>query len=890
MIEFFNYLNLIFGSFYFLLAVVSGSLLIKSYILIILVKNGYRADFIARKPWFFLSCALVGAMLSDFSWVVKLTHNLFFSDWDSKYISFVVDIAWAFVIVQYHGFGLFLESLISRNFYFRVHQKILLLCSFAFFSLCVGIAFMYFGHPVTTFVLLVRNIQFFYMCFCTIIPSLLFTLYIMRKRDVPLILQKQLNIFIKGFIIPYLLVDFMQLYPFNTALNLLLTNYSVVSVSSLIITYGMFFCAKKVMGFRFLNFKSHVISGGHIGFIDSFKQALDRLSQVATMQELQHITQTFFKDAFHIPAIKTTLIIRQPVGHEFSQGASVIEATIENFMSVHSSKLAGPNAAAEGKVLIYDEIVFNNFYEQHQITESMGLFLDTINADIFIPICERQTIIAGIIVGRDARPGIFYSETERDQMHMFVGYLGAIIKLIQHKNLDNVLMREKEMRDVIYTHQHELMHYKEAVQTFLRASRKGEEGIIFYKNRQFSFGNQAAKDFVGIDLNAQGGHPLTQSLKKLVSHVQEYKKFQSTFIQGVDETILVTYGIPSLNGTMVIITIGYPDIGDIIKKNIDLLKNPSDWDYLLYLETTNSGQRIHKYLPGSSDGLLNSKISLLKDCLSKRTIFLEVATDDMAHIMQIFGHVDEQEPFYVLNDKHSEAETHRAMPFEEYQHAMLKKLERGTIWINNIHTLSSEEQTFWATVIKFGSWVKDPREESTPPCLGRIVCASTDSWQKVVGSGTLIKPLMHELECCVRTNMIQSLSDKDLLVLVESIIEQFLSEQAFKNLLELTEREKMKIIQPGPESVDELRNKVLQALVQKSKRNLIYSETEFGQALNVDDPELVQAARMGKNALKEPDVMALLWKKFDKNQYKIARFLGVNRSSIFRRCKEYDLQ
>jgi len=49
-------------------------------------------------------------------------------------------------------------------------------------------------------------------------------------------------------------------------------------------------------------------------------------------------------------------------------------------------------------------------------------------------------------------------------------------------------------------------------------------------------------------------------------------------------------------------------------------------------------------------------------------------------------------------------------------------------------------------------------------------------------------------------------------------------------------------------------------------------------------------ARLGKQALKNQHIIAMLWKKFDKNQSEIATFLGVNRSSVHRRLKKYGLE
>ena len=66
------------------------------------------------------------------------------------------------------------------------------------------------------------------------------------------------------------------------------------------------------------------------------------------------------------------------------------------------------------------------------------------------------------------------------------------------------------------------------------------------------------------------------------------------------------------------------------------------------------------------------------------------------------------------------------------------------------------------------------------------------------------------------------------------------------------------------------------------------SEALFDPAYEVSDPELIYAARLGKKALKDQKTLALLWHKF-KNQNKIALFLGVNRSSIHRRFKAYNI-
>ena len=77
--------------------------------------------------------------------------------------------------------------------------------------------------------------------------------------------------------------------------------------------------------------------------------------------------------------------------------------------------------------------------------------------------------------------------------------------------------------------------------------------------------------------------------------------------------------------------------------------------------------------------------------------------------------------------------------------------------------------------------------------------------------------------------------------------------------------------------------------MQKAKKSNIHQETNFDPAYETNDSELIQTAQLGKHALKDKKIMTMLWKKFNKNQSKIAELLGVNRSSVHHRCKLYNL-
>ena len=295
------------------------------------------------------------------------------------------------------------------------------------------------------------------------------------------------------------------------------------------------------------------------------------------------------------------------------------EMIVERFLSEEHEAL---RTLKEHKILIYDEIVFNNFYQEDALNHHLIQFLERIKAALFLPIYQHATLIAYIIVNRERRTHEFFSNIERDEMVVFGSYISNIIHLLQNRNLTLLIAQEKELREELFYKHQEINQYKESVRSFLRSSAQRKIGIIFYKNRRFTFGNQAAQELIGVDLNTHFGHPISKACKKLVEQVEHYKSSQQIFGTDANGNSLVLAAIPSLEHSQIIVTVYYPEIADMIKKQIDLLANPSEWDYLLYLETTKSGQLINQLIPSSGSRLLNFKIQLLKTALSKKALLV----------------------------------------------------------------------------------------------------------------------------------------------------------------------------------------------------------------------------------------------------------------------------
>jgi DNA-binding MarR family transcriptional regulator len=75
----------------------------------------------------------------------------------------------------------------------------------------------------------------------------------------------------------------------------------------------------------------------------------------------------------------------------------------------------------------------------------------------------------------------------------------------------------------------------------------------------------------------------------------------------------------------------------------------------------------------------------------------------------------------------------------------------------------------------------------------------------------------------------------------------------------------------------------------KNKNNTVEHKINLDAIFVSTDHTLAEAGKLGKNALKDHHIVSFLWHHFDKNQNKIALFLGVHRSSVSRRVKDFNL-
>lgn len=879
----------------------------------------FTSQFIKNKKipyqWIYLFIALLGSTIEDFSWVISLSRFTFFPSIDYRYTLSIVRLAWSFNIIMYQSFALFIESFIQKDDTISFHQKIFSTISgmFSLFPLYLILFEFNFIKSIpylatrSYFDFYLIKIESFYALLVLMPITLIYVWSQLRTCNTPRILKAQLKSVMAFLILPHLIANLIQMLPFTMYNNVFFANsLGAVAFSNIFLTLALYYCIRRITGMRFLNFHEHVHSHTGFNFTHGFSHILESLGSATTESEIKYLTQRFFSKAFNIPSTSTNLTIRIPatkfhLDHTRLKTLTPHQTIIENFLegnTTSNTKIGSEalNQLKKSQVFIYDEVEYDNFYDCDEIKPLILSFLEDAQADIFLPIYENNTIVGYITVEKHARPQKLYSDAERDEMLIFTRYLSKIIYLLQNRNLTELLKQRKDVIEELYLKHQEINQYKESIRSFLRES-ENIFGIVFYKNRKFIFANQEAKDLIGLNPNIQEGHKISKELKELARKTIIYKSAQTITTKNFTGKSIVVSSLPHIDQSSIILTIHYPEIYDTIKTQIDRIHDPSDWDYLLYLETTQSGKLINQLIPGKGEIFLNFKIDLLKIALSKKAILLDLPDDDLIPTIDLLHHISLRETLHTLtlqphiNNSDTAIKLFGLNPLYGSSNdiSLLEKLnKKGTLFIKNIHFLDLKSQEMLAQFIKYGFYSifkSDQRVQSDV----RIICSTNQNLNVLVQKGLFSPSLFNELrKTSLSMPTLLTLPNQEINQLIDGFTEQALSKNQTSSILTLSDKDRDKLSVQPPISLYELKNNVQHILMSKAKKRNVYTDEQFNPAYNISDPKLVEAARLGKNALKDPKLLNLLWNKFN-SQNKIALFLGVNRSSVHRRCKEYNI-
>ncbi|MGZ6250696.1 MAG: sigma 54-interacting transcriptional regulator [Candidatus Chromulinivorax sp.] len=903
-IDFLHYTILLVASKSFFLITEIFSCITLSIIGFLFIKNYINRNHVTnhnRHSFKFLLLILFSMIVENIAWIIKLSYQLEILSINYKTVQYLALSAWILNLVLYQSLGLFIENIIEKSFIFRIHQKFFTIINSILTIIFIhsGIAYIYNFTSYISIHTLFKIVAFYRTIL--VIPSIMIAFQKIYYGDIPSILKKQLTLFLKFILFPLLISDFIQCLPIFYQKSSAIADVTgfIAPICLMFLIAAIIFCIKNLIRFRFFNFTNKVQDPTHQTPIGNFKQTFEQLSKATSTQELIFITQTFFKENFNLSNDYVCLNFRykqEICGSGIDNYCSTTSNIIESFITNKEDTTLA--LMQEYRILVADEIYFDAYYAKDNNQQKLANFLDNINSQIFLPMYDKENIIAYLTIKKNDMHKI-YTHAEQHKIVIFGAYLASAINILHNNNTTELRSENKQLKEELYFKHQEINQYKESIKTILKEKSNNHIGILFYKNNHFTFGNQTAQNLLPINLNIQHNHPATIVITKLAQQVESFRSPQSRVLYDNNNKQIMINAIAHLDiHGGVILTIHHPDTSDIVKKHIDTLQDPSQIDYLFYLETTKAGQFINKIIPSNNEIFLNFKIKLLKIALQKKATLLQSHHDDVTTLAEIIHHISLRQTLHILELKPTTAPHDLSIKLfglnpiftGQQEESLLKKLDTtGTLFIKNIEYADLETQNKLAHFIRYGIFTILKSEQKIS-CDVRIICSINQKPQVLLEENKLSPLLYKELtETTLQMPSIATLNDQDLQELIEDYTHQTIQTHNFSTLLEFSTKEKEDFLENRPTSLQEFKLKIQNILTQKTKNDAhISHETHEKPKLNITDPKLSKAASLGKYALKDPEMMSMLWQEFQ-CQNKIAQFLGVNRSSVQRRCKEYNL-
>jgi DNA-binding protein Fis len=654
---------------------------------------------------------------------------------------------------------------------------------------------------------------------------------------------------------------------------------------------------------------THVLSRKHekFNFIYDFKDVLGKLGVVGRVKDVIPVTKNFLTQAFGIPEDKSFLIVRDSLNKEKNVLVEPVNKRSLYIEKVFSSNTDNTNIVSfvnKNKIIIRDEVEFTNFYNKMgdcgENLENVVKFLEKLEADVFLPVFSDSKLVAAIIIDRGARPKRFYTDVERDEMLIYSEYLGSVLYLLTHMNLETVLQKQKELRSEIYKKNKTISLFKKGVFSFFEKGKKHRVGVLTYKNKRFAYCNQVSRDIIPVDLNYDKGLGVTQKMTQLANDVATFFTPRHSIVTGADGKEFVVDATPNIEKNNTIITVSGPRMSDFIGKQLILLKDQSKWASLLALKSTSEGDLVNQLLPADTQMIINTKVSFFENATTRKLLLFEMPSKEDAYAFASVVHkINNRKIFEIIkicyggDDFQIAKRIFGINPIFEHEDSigLLESLnKRGTLFIRNIHLLSMDLQRQFLEFIKTGRYLPLKSDEHKESDVLLLFSTNRNLFD-LVQKGLFLKELYLELrKGTMWLPSLVNLSNDEFLALAEGIRQQVVSAKLYQNLLVFNDSDKKRLIESGCVSLHELKSKVQNIVLKKTKRQSLKDVAVIDPASTVSDIDLAAAARLGRHALKDPKTLTLLMKRFKNSQSRIALFLGVNRSTVSRRCSQYNIK
>lgn len=647
---------------------------------------------------------------------------------------------------------------------------------------------------------------------------------------------------------------------------------------------------------RFFAGDRYIVSKSDRRYVYPSESVFAQMKKATSLKDLRKVPRIFMKRAYGIPENKVSCSLRQwgeEAGRaEYHENRALKEAT-ERFLarniSLYEGETTVESTLREERILVREEIEYINFYEPSPAREDILAFMHDINADVFVPLFYDRTIIGYIVIGRDALPGMMFGIRERMETFFFSSYLTAHILFLRRKHYEALLKEQKDIYDTLETQARELRVLKEGMREVIDAQAGRDVGLILYKNKKFEFVNHAAREMIPVDPQKDQGHYLVHHLQKVAHMVEKYHQPHMIVTHDEHGEKMVITGLTARQGMPITILAHYPAVSDIVQLHAASLRDPSRWEYLILLQTTESGRLINAAVPGNTPQIVRFKIDLLRAVLGSRAALLRVAAEDLQSFIELMYTVSLRSVLKVYDAAEEPNESRIMMDLfgmapvltrPEESRGLLEQLTNvGMLVIKNVEKLPRSVQERIARFLETGSYEVGGKRLVMADV--RLVFATDVDLENLVAAGTFSQKLYSAIALLsVELSSLKELPPHEVSAMTEQITTEIARSMTLSDLLVLTAQERTRLLEQGPTSIMGLRTLVSNALVRKGSRSDLTNL--------VNNPHVQRAARLGRRALTDRELLGELWQVLH-SYAAIADLIGVNRSTVSRRCRDYGI-
>ncbi len=393
----------------------------------------FKAPAQQRTPFVLLLIFVIGLLFNYschiFSFILR---EVLSSQAQSSLFLFAWYLAWGLYITTIQAFALFFEYFYQKRLKLSISRAIHGLINIGLSGQFLYLAFAR-TYGLKTFQFEATLIKVVYCYLFIVVLQLLYGIFTAPK---PRIISNQMR-YLNVFLVVYLLLELAIIVGVNINLfGAYLHSFdALIALLDCSAVYAM-----SRMCSHFL--RQDVESKEKFNFSAQFKDILEQLSYATTLKELAHLSQTFFQAAFGIPLNRTRLYLRK-MEQDFVYSSIAHTTNIERFIGEFENQ----GVTETSKLIIRGEVELVQYYEGDEKSRELLDFLSEINAEIFLPIFERNTITAYIIVEQDARHQKLFTHKERDEMLEFATYLSNAITILKNGKSESMHQHQKELAE-----------------------------------------------------------------------------------------------------------------------------------------------------------------------------------------------------------------------------------------------------------------------------------------------------------------------------------------------------------------------------------------------------------------------------------------------------------